>query len=143
MLEETIVTWDLYQTEEDVWQRRAPKAAEAKFPLISPQTSFSQAMKWRVKRTAEWYEHAEWRYLTTCHSPLVQQLKKMFIHLDVYRVEPAQRMEPLAKVRVRLAPLPPPRWIPSLAAATGAASPLQRAAASASSLLRLGPAKHH
>lgn len=111
--EETIVTGNLCQTEEDVWQRRAPKAAEAKF---SSQISFSQAMKWRVKRTAEWYEHAEWQYLTACHSPLVQQLKKMFIHLDVYRVEPAQRMEPLVEVRVRLAPLPPPRWIPSLAA---------------------------
>lgn len=86
--EEALGTEDFYRVEEDVWHRRAPKAAETESPLPSPGASFSLMPRWKGKRGTEWDECTEWRYLTANLSPLVEQLRERFSHLEMCDVEP-------------------------------------------------------
>lgn len=60
-----------------------PKVAEAKFSLISPGVEPAQVPRWNEKRAAEREELVQWRYLTACHSPSVEQLREKFINLEL------------------------------------------------------------
>lgn len=58
-----------------MWSGRP--ATEMEFPLRSTHSPAALIPRWKAKRTAEWAEHREWKYLTTLHSPLIKWLREI------------------------------------------------------------------
>lgn len=60
--------WGARQAGEKLCQGLVPKAAKIEFPLLPPGVAFTQGLKWKAKKAAEWEELMEWRYLAACCS---------------------------------------------------------------------------
>lgn len=76
-----------YLMGEELWWRRASKAAEAKFPLVSPRYMGASLMKGKESKAADWDEPREWRLLTVLRSPLMEQLRERFDRIGIQEVE--------------------------------------------------------
>lgn len=108
-----------------------PKVSEVEFPLISLGVTFTQELRQKGKRAADWEEPVEWCYLAAFHSPLVEQLREKFSGLEVRGMKPVRKKgQPSGTVSGQSsatipAPLPTPRQKTGPTATGEAASPLR------------------
>lgn len=65
------------------WTGGVWKAAEMEFPLIPLEVAITLGSKRKAKRAVEWEELVEWKPLTMTSSPLVEQLRKTFVGMEV------------------------------------------------------------
>lgn len=65
------------------WQGKVGKATEAEFLLISLGFAVTRELKWKAKRDMDWEDPADWKYLTVCCSPSVEQLRERFVGMEV------------------------------------------------------------
>lgn len=137
--EEALDTRDLYQAEGDSRDKSTPKAAEAEFPLVFSYSSLPLVPNWRAKRTVEWDELAELKYLIVVHGQSVERLREKLDHLEIREVNPVGRLEALAGAAGRMTQLLLAHWSPSSVIVTCVASPPPRPAAASSPRPRRSP----
>lgn len=70
------------------WPSRVGKAAEFEFLLFPSGVALIRGSKWKVWRAADWEEPGEWKFLTSCCSPLVEQLCERLVRMEMQEPAP-------------------------------------------------------
>lgn len=130
--EEALDIGDLYQAEGDSRYKSTPKAPEAEFPLVFSHSSLPLVPNRRAKKTVEWDELGELKYLTVVHGQSLKRLREKLDHLEIREVNPVGRLEALAGDAGRMTQLLLAHWSPSPVIVTCMASPPPRPAAASS-----------
>lgn len=84
--DEGAVAGSFYPNPKTRWLGEVGKAAEVEFPLILLGVALTRGSKWKARRAVDWEEPVEWKFLTVCHSPSVEQLWERFSGLEMHGV---------------------------------------------------------